>query len=192
MYYVYFHIRLDTNTVFYIGKGKGRRSTSKRNRNDYWHNIVNSKGYTVKKVSQGLDEESAYNLESKMIQMFKGFGQAEANILLGGGKGLPNGYIPWNKGISPSPEVRAKIANTLKGNKPWNKGKTLSDDHVANLSKSHMGLEGNHKKRIIDTVLGTVYDSVEEAALSVGLKRKTLTAMLIGQNPNKTNLTYYN
>ena len=49
MYFLYRHIRPDTNQVFYIGTGKKReramstleRATSKRNRNKYWANIVN-------------------------------------------------------------------------------------------------------------------------------------------------------
>ncbi len=32
------------------------------------------------------------------------------------------GRKAWNEGISPSDEVREKIANSLKGNIPWNKG----------------------------------------------------------------------
>ena len=45
---VYQHIRLDTNTIFYIGIGKNlKRPYSKNYRNNYWHNVVNKAGYKV-------------------------------------------------------------------------------------------------------------------------------------------------
>lgn len=51
MYYVYRHIRLDTNEPFYIGIGtkstsfssiktEYKRAFSKRSRTKYWHNIL--------------------------------------------------------------------------------------------------------------------------------------------------------
>lgn len=43
---------------------------------------------------------------------------------------------------------------------------------------------------IINIEYGIFYESISEAARSVGLKRTTLTAMLTGQNKNKTNLKY--
>lgn len=45
-------------------------------------------------------------------------------------------------------------------------------------------------KRVIDTMTGEVYESASEAAKNIGMKRTTLTAMLRGQNLNKTNLRY--
>jgi hypothetical protein len=40
MFYVYEHIRPDTNKVFYVGKGSGYRSGITQHRNNYWKNIV--------------------------------------------------------------------------------------------------------------------------------------------------------
>lgn len=48
---------------------------------------------------------------------------------------------------------------------------------------------GNNKI-VVDTQTGVYYNSVSEAANFNGLKRRTLIAMLVGQNPNKTNLRY--
>lgn len=51
----------------------------------------------------------------------------------------------------------------------------------------------NHptQKKIIDIATGVIYKSVSAAARENGLKISTLSAMLIGQNPNRTKLTYY-
>lgn len=60
-YYVYRHVRLDTNEVFYIGQGSKRnriteysnintiyeRAYSKRIRNEQWKNIINNTEYIV-------------------------------------------------------------------------------------------------------------------------------------------------
>ena len=44
MAYIYKHIRLDTNEVFYIGIGSDntyKRANLKKGRNIYWNNIIN-------------------------------------------------------------------------------------------------------------------------------------------------------
>ena len=46
------------------------------------------------------------------------------------------------------------------------------------------------KKYILDTYTGIFYMTLEEASTSVGIKRTTLSAQLLGQNPNKTTLIY--
>ena len=45
VYYVYVHYKLSDGTPFYIGKGKDYRHNSKKNRNNYWKNIVNKHGF---------------------------------------------------------------------------------------------------------------------------------------------------
>lgn len=50
----------------------------------------------------------------------------------------------------------------------------------------------NTSKKIIDIKTGKIFNSVKEAADYANIKRSTMSAMLINQNPNKTNLRYYN
>lgn len=66
-YYVYGHYRKDTNTLFYVGKGKNDRSRSKKNRNDHWKRIVAKHGYDIYYFAEGLDEKSAFDLERAII-----------------------------------------------------------------------------------------------------------------------------
>ena len=40
-FYIYRHIRLDSNTPFYVGKGSNNRAFVKSGRSDYWMKIVN-------------------------------------------------------------------------------------------------------------------------------------------------------
>lgn len=46
------------------------------------------------------------------------------------------------------------------------------------------------KKYILDTYTGVFYMTLEEASASIGIKRTTLSAQLLGQNRNKTTLIY--
>lgn len=41
MYYVYEYIRLDNNTTFYVGKGKGNRAFKTIQRREHFENIIN-------------------------------------------------------------------------------------------------------------------------------------------------------
>lgn len=72
MYYVYLHKRKGTNKVFYVGKGtkgkNGERSESTKNRNQWWHNIVNKDGgFDIEIYKDNLTEDEAFQLEKKVI-----------------------------------------------------------------------------------------------------------------------------
>jgi len=131
-YYVYRHIRLDTNTPFYVGKGKDKRCFSNKYRNKYWHNIVNSVGYDIEIMLDNLTEQEAITKEIEFIKLYKSLGYCEANMT-DGGEGL-SGYKHsdltkkrWseirkgrpcgNKGFKMSQSQKQKISDALKGRK---------------------------------------------------------------------------
>lgn len=73
-YYLYQHVRLDTNTVFYIGKGtkktKGNayhRAYTKNSRNNYWLNIVNVTPYKVEILEEFKTEKECLLKETELI-----------------------------------------------------------------------------------------------------------------------------
>lgn len=68
-YYVYEHIRLDNNTCFYVGKGKGRRAWTKT-RNKHHDRIVSKYGMKVNIIKDSLTEEEALNLEKEVIARY--------------------------------------------------------------------------------------------------------------------------
>ena len=47
-----------------------------------------------------------------------------------------------------------------------------------------------NSKKVIDQKTGTVFNRVQDASKFYGIKKSTLTAMLNGQNKNKTDLVY--
>jgi len=114
-YGVYRHIRLDTNVPFYIGKGLNKRAFSKRDRNQYWHNIVNKYGYEVEIMLEGLTNENAIIKEKEFIKLYKVLGYCEAN-LTNGGEGLSGlkHTVAARKKMSDANKNRKREPHTLK------------------------------------------------------------------------------
>jgi len=69
-YCIYRHLKPD-GTVFYIGMGSNiKRPYSKRNRNNYWKNIINKYGYEVQILSQNLSKKEVCDLEILLIEYY--------------------------------------------------------------------------------------------------------------------------
>ena len=69
MAYVYQHVRLDTNEVFYVGVGKRKgRSHTHYGRNKHWHHIVNKVGYSVQIIAENISYQEALDLEKNLIK----------------------------------------------------------------------------------------------------------------------------
>lgn len=67
IFYVYGYIRLDTNTYFYIGKGKDNRYLRLDNRKSHFMNILNKVDCVVEILYDNLTEEQAFQLEVDTI-----------------------------------------------------------------------------------------------------------------------------
>ena len=75
MAYVYEHIRLDKNEIFYIGIGNDdnyKRAYQKKSRNQYWKNIVNISKYDVIISFDNLSWENACKKEIELIKTGSG------------------------------------------------------------------------------------------------------------------------
>ena len=136
-FYVYKHIRLDNNTCFYVGKGKGNRVNFPK-RNDFHNNICNKYGYKVEIIKDGLTEEEAFKLEREIIEDYvftfgygieiTGYRNRENNKFLTnmtfGGEGT--------SGRKHSEEAKRKISES-------EKGKKISEETKRKLSEAHKG-----------------------------------------------------
>lgn len=121
MYCVYEHIRLDTNKVFYVGKGSGRRAQSKHRRNQHWNNVVaKAGGYSVRILVDNVDEEFAFLAEMERIDQLKKLGYKLANKT-DGGEG-PSGHRHTE-------EAKGKIADAQRGEKHWTNFHEITDEH---------------------------------------------------------------
>jgi len=99
---LYRHIRLDTNTPFYIGIGQDeKRAYDKHHRNDHWKRIVKKHGYKVHIMMDDLTWEEACQKEIEFIQLYgrKDLGLGTLVNMTDGGDG----------NLNPSKETRTKI-----------------------------------------------------------------------------------
>lgn len=209
MAYLYRHIRLDKNEVFYIGISnandlKYSRAYNKRHRNLHWKNIVSNTEYKVDIV---FDNVSWGFAKSKEIEFIKIYGKSVDNNgtlcnLTSGGDGSLN--LKWSEsrrhkilkaitGLKRSEESKVKMAISRKGRK-------LSDEHKDKISSSLINKKWTDteikrksdiaSKIVINLQTGIYYNSAKEAAESHGIKSSTLYNKLIGLRKNNTNIYY--
>jgi hypothetical protein len=158
MAYVYQHIRLDTNEVFYIGIGKTKyRVFDKRSRNKYWHHIVNKAGYSVEIIFGGITWEEACQKEKELIEYYgrKDLGLGQLVNMTEGGDGSVGRMVSEElrkrmsniikgKKLAPlSKEHKQKISDTIKGKKR----KPLSKEHKQKISESEKGKKISDESR---------------------------------------------
>lgn len=176
--YVYTHIRLDTNEVFYVGIGTQDnyiRASRTANRSVFWKNITKKTGWKVNIVFDKLTWDEACEKEKGLIS-FYGRKDIGTGILVNhtnGGDGS-NGRIF-------SKETRKKMSKTRKGVKVTEEQK----------NKTRLSMLGKNCKKVINTETGEIYESVQEAALSIGMNRTSLINRLKGKWVNNTKLNYY-
>lgn len=94
-FYVYEWFNVDTNEIFYVGKGRNNRYKDITQRNNYFKNYYNKYNCDVRKVKTNLNESEAFNLEIELISKYRETNQAKCNLTNGGdGATFPQGS--WN------------------------------------------------------------------------------------------------
>lgn len=142
-YYVYIYWRLDTNTIFYVGKGSGRRWKNLKKRNSHFMGIINKEDLLIATeiIKNNLTENEAFYWEERVInELVFNYGYS---IDIKGNDTVDKRYKhlvnqTWggegSSGIKVPQERKEKISNTLKGKmakennpmwkKSWKEGKT--------------------------------------------------------------------
>jgi hypothetical protein len=172
-YYTYAHYTLDTNELFYIGKGTGNRCNSENNRNIYWKRKVAKHGFKVCVLALWDTEEDAYIHEKVLIDAFKSLGYKLCNIANGGKGGLSGVLNPKvsaaNKTREWSEDSRKKVSGTLRGRKMSEEFKEKTSKRLKEVPKtfSHRKnlAKALRKSKIECVTTGVVYDTLFEAAL---------------------------
>lgn len=115
-FYVYIHRRADNGQVFYIGKGRLRRSNNKSLRSTHWKRTVAKYGYWIERPQENMKEEDALLLEMWLIAKYLHLGYRLCNKTLGG-----DGCL----GMAMSDETRRKSGAKNIGRK-WTEERRLA------------------------------------------------------------------
>lgn len=162
-YYVYAHINIVKNEVFYIGKGFDNRCISSRGRSKYWHRIVNKYGYEAIKLEINLSNEESLEREKYWIKKIgrKKSGGTLINMTDGGDGGDTISNHP-NKD-----EIIKKFSINSKGKNNPNYGSKFKCDEY--IKKQ---IDSNSKKplKVIDTLTNEIsfYKNSKDCALVIG------------------------
>ena len=126
-FYVYAWRMTETNEVFYIGKGKGKRVNNVSQRNDYFKRVYKKHDCNFVLIGDNLSEKDAFILEIEAIKIYRIIGEAKCNIC-NGGEGssgrkcteeikekIRKSNIGKNIGRITSEETRKKISETSRG-----------------------------------------------------------------------------
>jgi hypothetical protein len=180
LFYVYEHIRNDTNEIFYVGKGSGDRCYKKIGRNQHWHNIVNFAGFNVRKIAEDISEESALAFEVERIKELREQGIPLVNYT-DGGDGV--------SGYKHTDEARAKMSEKKTGVKL----EPFSEEHKQKMSKAAMGINNpmygkeitdEHRARLVASAKAKEFTDEHRANLSkaqIGRKVSEETRKKIGE-----------
>lgn len=87
-YYVYLHMRGDDGSIFYIGKGVGRRAFVVHGRSRHWKRVSDKHGHVVEFYATGLSNACAKSVEAELISRLRADGVKLVNITDGGDGGL--------------------------------------------------------------------------------------------------------
>ena len=178
MAYVYRHIRLDKNEPFYIGIGKGTRSSWKYGRNPIWKNISNKTEYDVEILFDDVSWDFACKKEIEFIKLY-GRIDLKTGVLANmtdGGEGGKNFSI----------ETLLKISEASKKRVGYWRGKNMSEETKKKLSETKTG-KPNYKsrgKKVSDLVKSAVSKHATGNKYRVGVKHTDETKKKLSEMKN--------
>lgn len=108
-YYVYEWYIIETNEVFYVGKGTGNRYKSLKSRNKFFIDMYKSHNCNVRKIYENLTEEESFEKEIETIKFYREHTNYRLTNQTDGGEGT--------SGWQPSDEFRKKQSDIHK--KQW-------------------------------------------------------------------------
>lgn len=138
---VYFHYKLNTKELFYVGIGVNKsRAYSKKSRNPLWYNIVEKNGYYVEIYKNGISYEDAKKEEIELIRMH-GRLDIKTGILCNmtdGGDGHQGMSNECKKRISESLKGRKMPQNIIEKLRVTKKILWNSDEYAENREKARV------------------------------------------------------
>lgn len=180
-FYVYVHKKASDGSIFYVGKGTGRRSHDFVRRNEHWKRIASKYGVVVELLKSGLTEDEALEFE---VQIIAEIGREHLCNKTNGGEGFV-GLVRTDehrkkiaealKGKKKSPESIAKMVNALTGRK-------LSEKHKLKLSQAHKGKKKTqeHINKVAQARIGKTHTDIGKQNIRIA-KCKIVFCVETGQ-----------
>ena len=168
VFYVYVHRRATDGTVFYVGKGKGKRLRAMTGRSRRWSACAAMHGVVAEIVRGELTEAEAFAYEVELILLY---GRDTLCNLSDGGEG--------NAGKVISQAQREMISAFQKGRK---------DEPITVERK--LAASAWRRKRVVCVETGAVFAGLNEAAKVLGLNRGKLSEVCNGRRPRTGGLTF--
>lgn len=165
-FYVYYHVRSSDNSIFYIGKGVGRRMLNPNGRSQHWNRVASKYGWTARHVISDIPEACALSLEKVLISIRREFLVNATD----GGEGV--------SGMSHSDESKRKMSISKKGKVTgfW-KGKKMPEEIKEKFRRAKLGksqsAEHAGKSRMAKLGKRQPRDAVEKV---ISLKRKPIAS----------------
>jgi hypothetical protein len=206
MGYVYRHVRLDNNEVFYIGISKQNnnymRARQIHKRNIFWKNIVAKTEFRYDILWECNSEKELLEKEKEFISIYgrKDIGSGTLCNLTDGGDGVHN--------FKHTDESRRRMAKAREG-KDFSKiytlevrlkmsigigGKKRTPEQRKKISDSRKGKnlkgENNNAKIILDTHTGIFYDCAKDVSDLMGINYSTFKSWLKGRVKSKNRYKY--
>jgi len=214
-YYVYEWFIVETEEVFYVGKGSGNRVASMKDRNEYFRNIRKKHNCDYRIVKYFDDEQEAYNFEREYGLEKKEIGQARACYVLGNinryidkntilkmsKTHFKKKHIPWNTGMKMDESFKEKcrINNLGKKQSEYTKNKrsmSLMNHSVSESARKRISESRKKKVLLVNTETGekTLFLSISELAKLFGVSQSAITPIIKNNRhyKNKYYISYAN
>ena len=151
-FYVYEWYNIDTEEVFYVGKGCNNREKQTKKRNQKFIDYISNHNVASRIVKDNLSEEEAFQLEDKTIEYYKSINQCSCNLMKGGTGGVS---FVW----TPEAKEYWSLHNPMKNEKQRERMSKHNPMHDPEVAKK---VGNKHKKAVI--IDGVEYDSAITAA----------------------------
>ena len=138
MFYVYEYYIVETEEIFYVGKGTGKRMHELHNRNKYFKAIYEKYECDVRVYRDGLTNQEACALEIEHIAKLRAIGQAKTNMTLGG-DGFSDGELNPRAINPPVGELNPMYGVRMQGENNHFYGKNHTDETKQKISESRKG-----------------------------------------------------
>lgn len=154
MYYVYEWYVVNTNEIFYVGKGCNNRYKCHSDRNDVFNQYYNNNECKSRIVKYFDSEVDAFQFEREYIEKLKALGMCSANLHVGGAGG--SGEL-WTE------ELRKSYSENNVMKRPEQRKRMSISNPMKNQAIAKMVGE-KHRKRVI--INEKIYESVNDVMKS--------------------------